>query len=108
MCRAYPNAALAVRLLKQIAAKHPDLILQGMGSGVEAASAFQARLRKAAPSGAPLEGAEAAVAAGFSWIYLDILSVSKMARASLLHALVKRFQVGKELLFGPCVKIRDF
>ena len=57
LCRTYPNASLAVRLLKQIGGKHPDLILQGMGGGVEAASAFQAELRRSGPETA-LDGAE--------------------------------------------------
>jgi hypothetical protein len=52
-------------LLKQIAGKHPDLILQGMGSGVEAASAFQAALRRCGP-GDPVTVAEQAKLLKFS------------------------------------------
>jgi hypothetical protein len=91
ICRTFPNASLAVKLLKQIAAKHPDLLLQGMGSGVEAACKFHSELRKYA-TGALVAECEQAVVSGFCKIYTEILFFSKIARASLLQALTKRFE----------------
>ena len=97
VCRAYPNASLAIRLLKQIGGKHPDLILQGMGGGVEAASAFQAELRRSAPEGT-LAGAEQVTLSPLhSW--LGVHKLSQEMECMLITSLkTAQFTIADQLL----------
>ena len=85
------NSAVALRLLKQIVSKYSEIIQQGFGIGLVETSKFQAALRKvAAPK--DLSAIRTALHTGFRRLYQEVLQPSKAARASLLAALVKRFE----------------
>ena len=96
LCRTLPNASIALRLLKQIATKYPDIILQGLALGLEEASRFQAALSKLAGSQA-FPGAQRSALIGFKRLYLEVLHSSKAARGSFLAALTKRFEAACDL-----------
>ena len=91
VCRSLPNSAIAVRLLKQIVNKYPDIIQQGFGAGLEEASRFQAFIRKLASAELQPVAHKAALL-GFKRFYQEVLLSSRGAKSSLLTALTKRFE----------------
>lgn len=90
-CRAVPNSAIALRLLKQILNKHQDIIQQGFSAGLLAASDFQAAIGKASPPDT-LPVIQRAMLFGFKRLYQEVLVSSKAAKNSFLSALIKRFE----------------
>ena len=91
LCRIFPNATMALRLLKHIVNKYPDIIQQGFGAGLEEASRFQAILRKSVDA-EKLPALQRAALLGFKKLYHEVLLTSRAARSSLLVALIKRFE----------------
>lgn len=90
-CRSLPNSTTALRLLKQIVNKYPDIIQQGFGAGLEEASRFQAFIKKLASTEfQPI--AQKAALLGFKRFYQEVLLSSRAAKTSLLLALTKRFE----------------
>ena len=89
--RSLPNSAVALRLLKQIVGKYPDIIQQGFGAGLEEASRFQAFIRKLASAELHTVPHKAALL-GFKRFYQEVLLSSRAAKIGLLSALTKRFE----------------
>lgn len=81
-------------MLKRIATKHPEIILQSLGTGLEIAASFQRQLSLANSETdvTSWTAAPRSAIVGLQTVYTEILQHSKQGRQAMITALTKRLE----------------